>query len=346
MLQKVLQQYNIHIDSTIETISSGLINKTYKIVTPTKDAYILQKINDKIFLNPNAIAENIKAISTYFQQHYPGYFFTSAIDLPNGKGMLQIDEGWFRLFPFVKNSVTHYVLTNAQQAFEAAAQFAQFTKLLAGFDASSLQTTIPNFHNLQLRFMQFENSLQSGNKKRIVESKNEIDFLLAQNNIVQKYNSHIQNNNVKIRVTHHDTKISNVLFNKNDKGICVIDLDTVMPGYFLSDVGDMMRTYLCPVSEEEIDFTKICIRKDYYDAIVHGYLSQMQDELTDEEKKHFHFAGQCMMYMQALRFLADYINDDVYYGAAYENHNYNRARNQIVLLKKFNDFKNDYSITL
>jgi thiamine kinase-like enzyme len=342
MLQKILQQYNIPDNSSIDIIRNGLINKTYKITTPTNDAYILQKINENIFLNPNAIAENIKAISNYLLEHYPNYLFTAAIDLPNGKSILQEDEGYFRLFPFLKDSATHDVLTNAQQAFEAAAQFGKFTKLLSGFDTATLQTTISNFHNLQLRFTQFENSLQTGNKKRIEESKNEIDYLLAQKNIVQKYNSLTQNEIFKIRVTHHDTKISNVLFNKNDKAICVIDLDTVMPGNFMSDVGDMMRTYLCPVSEEETDFTKICIRKDYYDAIVHGYLSQMQDELTEEEKKHFHFAGECMMYMQALRFLTDYINDDVYYGAAYENHNYNRAKNQIFLLQKFNDFRRLY----
>jgi thiamine kinase-like enzyme len=227
------------------------------------------------------------------------------------------------------------VLTNTEQAFQAAAQFGKFTNLLSGIDVLNLQTTIPNFHNLLLRYTQFENSLQKGNTKRISETKNEIDYLLAQNNIVEKYNKLIQNKILKKRVTHHDTKIGNVLFDKNDKAICVIDLDTLMPGYFISDLGDMMRTYLSPVSEEETDCTKIIIRKEYYDAIVDGYLSQMKDELTSEEQKHFHFAGECMIYMQALRFLTDYINDDVYYGAAYEKHNYNRAKNQIVLLQQF-----------
>lgn len=338
MLKKVLQQYNISIDSTIETIGNGLINKTYKIITPSNDTYILQKINDKIFINPSAIAENIKNISKYLQQHYPNYLFTAAIDLPDGNSMLQLEgEGYYRLFPFIKNSLTNDVLINTQQAFEAAAQFGKFTKLLSDFDTTKLQITLPNFHNLQLRFKQFENSLQNGNSKRIEESKNEIEYLLAQSNIVQKYNSIIENKSFKTRVTHHDTKISNVLFNKNDIAICVIDLDTVMPGYFISDVGDMMRTYLCPVSEEETDFTKIIIRKNYYDAIVNGYLSQMKNELTSEEKRHFHFAGEYMMYMQAIRFLTDYLNDDVYYVAAYEKHNYNRAKNQIILLQQFMD---------
>jgi Ser/Thr protein kinase RdoA (MazF antagonist) len=139
---------------------------------------------------------------------------------------------------------------------------------------------------------------------------------------------------LKTRCTHHDTKISNVLFDEFNKGLCVIDLDTVMPGYFISDVGDMMRTYLCPVSEEEKDFSKITVRKDFYDAIVNGYLSEMGAELSDIEKIYFHDAGKFMIYMQAIRFLTDHLNDDIYYGAKYPGHNFIRAGNQITLLQR------------
>lgn len=138
---------------------------------------------------------------------------------------------------------------------------------------------------------------------------------------------------MKLRVTHHDTKISNVLFDKKGKGICVIDLDTVMPGYFISDVGDMMRTYLSPVSEEENDLGKITVRDDFYRAIVQGYYNEMKDELTETEKKYFFYAGKFMIYMQAVRFLTDHLNDDVYYGAKYEGHNFMRAANQVRLLE-------------
>src|SRR4030095_16644665 len=123
-----------------------------------------------------------------------------------------------------------------------------------------------------------------------------------------------KNNSVRQRVIHHDTKISNVLFDAQGKGICVIDLDTVMPGYFISDVGDMMRTYLSPVSEEEKDFSKIRIREDFYKAIVNGYYKEMKDSLTEIEKQHFFYSGCFMIYMQALRFLTDFLNNDIYYG--------------------------------
>jgi Ser/Thr protein kinase RdoA (MazF antagonist) len=336
MYQSILHTFSIHESYTIEKISVGLINETYKLTTIYDETYILQKVNDKIFKKPFAIEENIRLIADFFSTFYPNYLFTSPISLLNGKQLLHVEnEGYFRLFHFVENSTSYNVVSNAEQAFKAAAQFGKFTKLLANIDIGKIQTTLPDFHNLQLRFTQFETCLQNGNSKRIIEATTEIEFLLTQKNIVDTYNSIIENPNFKLRITHHDTKISNVLFDKNDDALCVIDLDTVMPGYFISDVGDMMRTYICPVSEEEIDFSKIEIRRDFYEAIMQGYLGEMQDELTLEEKKYFHYAGDFAIYMQALRFLTDYINDDAYYGSRYEKQNYNRAKNQIVLLQKY-----------
>jgi Ser/Thr protein kinase RdoA (MazF antagonist) len=139
----------------------------------------------------------------------------------------------------------------------------------------------------------------------------------------------------KQRVMHHDTKISNVLFDNSSKAICIVDLDTVMPGYFISDTGDIFRTYLSPVDEEEADLDKIQIRTSFFKAIVEGYLSEMKDELSETEKQYFLYAGKFMIYMQALRFIADYLNNDIYYGARYEGHNLVRGKNQVVLLQKF-----------
>lgn len=151
---------------------------------------------------------------------------------------------------------------------------------------------------------------------------------------MRHYEAILANPDFKLRVTHHDTKISNVLFDGHNKGLCVIDLDTVMPGYFISDVGDMMRTYLSPVSEEEQDFSLIEVRLPFYEAIVSGYLQEMQGELSAAECNAFFYAGQFMIYMQALRFITDYLNDDVYYGQRYPDHNLVRGRNQLVLLQK------------
>jgi Ser/Thr protein kinase RdoA (MazF antagonist) len=188
-----------------------------------------------------------------------------------------------------------------------------------------------------LRYKQFERSVSTAGKERLTNAATYIDALVFYKGIADEYENILVNPFFKKRVTHHDTKISNVLFDSNNKGLCVIDLDTVMPGYFISDVGDMMRTYLSPAGEEETDFSKINIREEYFEAIANGYLSEMQDELTDTEKDHFIYAGKFMIYMQALRFMADYLNNDIYYGAKYETHNLNRAINQITLLNKLSE---------
>ena len=243
-------------------------------------------------------------------------------------------QGYFRLFPFVKNSHTVDVVNTPQQAYEAAKQFGHFTRLLAGFPTKELQITLPDFHNLPLRYQQFNTALLNGDPVRIQEAAATILFLQQHIDIVTTSQSIPNNPAFKKRVTHHDTKISNVLFDDSDKGLCVIDLDTVMPGYFISDVGDMLRTYLSPVSEEESDFSQIEIRANYFKAIAEGYLSEMNEVLSSTEKQHFVYAGKFMIYMQALRFITDYINNDVYYGSKYQGQNFIRAKNQVVLLGK------------
>jgi Ser/Thr protein kinase RdoA (MazF antagonist) len=177
--------------------------------------------------------------------------------------------------------------------------------------------------------------LKTASKERLQLGTEAISKCKLYKDIVDEFEKIKSNPQFKIRVTHHDTKISNVLLDKDNKGICVIDLDTVMPGYFISDVGDMMRTYLCPVSEEEIDLSNIAIRKEMYEAIVTGYYQEMKDELTDTEKRYFVYAGKLMIYMQAVRFLTDFLNDDLYYGCKYPLHNLNRAKNQLRLLEEF-----------
>jgi Ser/Thr protein kinase RdoA (MazF antagonist) len=337
MIKAILKTYAIPDIASAEPIASGLINRTWKI-TSGSDQYILQRINDHVFKKPSQLAENIKMIDEYLAEHFPGYLFASPLINTNKDGIVYVkDEGYFRLFPFVKGSHTISVVETPQQAFQAALQFGKFTQLLAGFDSSRLYTTIPDFHNLTLRYKQFDEAIATGNKTRIKQSATYINEIRKHTHILNSFEKIQKSRWVKKRVTHHDTKISNVLFDDQGMGICVIDLDTVMPGYFISDVGDMMRTYLSPASEEEKDFTKIEVREDFFRAIVQGYLSNMKDELTEEERGLILYAGQFLIYMQAIRFLADYCNNDSYYGANYEEHNFVRAGNQLALLKRLEE---------
>lgn len=335
MINQILQHYQLNLATVkIKPFGNGLINKTWYIETEGNQ-YILQKVNDTIFNSPEKIASNIKLLGEYLSDQHPDYLFVTALKTNKGNEIIKIEnEGYFRLFPFVKDSHTIDVVNSPSQAFEAAQQFGKFTNLLSGFDTNKLNITLPNFHNLSLRFQQFEMALINGNRKRIKESADFINTIQQFMEIVMTWEKIITSSSFKKRVTHHDTKISNVLFDVKEKGLCVIDLDTVMPGYFISDVGDMLRTYLSPVSEEEKDFSLIEIREEYYYAIREGYLSEMGGKLSPIEKEHFFYAGKFMIFMQALRFLTDYFNNDVYYGAKYENHNLIRANNQLTLLQR------------
>ena len=334
-IDEVLAAYDLDINNLkVEPIHNGLINSTWHIKNAHK-SFILQKVNHNVFKNPQAIASNIRLIADYLLKHDPGYLFVSPVKTIRNEEMMHIaGYGYFRLIPFVKESHTINTVKKPQQAFEAAKKFGEFPKLLSGFPVQKLQTTLPDFHNITLRYQQFLGALETGNKIRLQESKELIQFIKDNKNIVVTYENILHNPSFKLRVTHHDTKISNVLFDEKNKGICVIDLDTVMPGYFISDVGDMMRTYLSPANEEEKDFSKIEIREEYFKSIWDGYIGEMKSELNKEEKRHFIYAGKFMIYMQAIRFLADHLNNDTYYGAKYEGHNFIRAGNQIALLQR------------
>lgn len=331
-MQDVLAGYGFsESNCTFQPLGNGLINTTW-LVEREMEKYVLQKVNHHIFKSPEDIAYNIRSIAGYLKKNNPAYLFVAPIHTLSGEDLVKTSEGYFRLFPFIENSHTIDVVEKPEQAYEAAKQFGRFTKLLSGFDAGKLKITLPDFHNLTLRYRQFEEALQKGDAGRIKESGSLIGFVKHHKQIVEEFE--LARTKFKIRCTHHDTKISNVLFDENNMGLCVIDLDTVMPGYFISDVGDMMRTYLSPVSEEEKDFSKIEMRQEFYDAIVDGYLSEMEDELSETEKKYFHYAGKFMIYMQAIRFLTDHLNNDIYYGAKYEGHNFIRAGNQATLLQR------------
>jgi Ser/Thr protein kinase RdoA (MazF antagonist) len=333
---ELLAAYQLSSRATLRSFGAGLINHTWRVKDDGKD-FILQKMNTNVFKKPENIAYNIDLIDSFLKANHPNYFFLAPVKTKSGDLMARHEHEYYRLFPFVQNSRTYDVVETPEQAFEAAGQFGLFTHLVSGLSAQDLKITIPGFHDLSVRYTQFEEACSTGSATRIAQAEQEIEFLRNNASIVKTFQTIQSSKLFKIRVTHHDTKISNVLFDQFDKGICVIDLDTVMPGYFISDVGDMLRTYLSPVSEEEKDLSKIRVRNDYFSAILEGYLSCMAADLNNEELEQFVYSGMFMIYMQAIRFLTDHLNNDVYYGAAYEGHNFIRAKNQITLLTRLQE---------
>ena len=335
MLEKILSVYGLNPEKiTIIPFGDGLINHTWKVSGNTGN-YIFQKVNTSVFKHPQAIDENISGIKTYLSGKFPDYLFISPVKATTSDSLYQDNGEYYRLFPFVQGSHSLNYLENEDEAYEAAKQFGKFSKLLSGFDTKQLNITIPDFHNLSLRYEQFVSACSGASAERLKDASDYVNFVNQHNEIVDTYLSISQNPEIPLRVIHHDTKINNVLFDDHKKGMCVIDLDTVMPGYFISDVGDMMRTYLSEASEEERDLSKIKIRKEFYQAIFNGYMKEMDEVLTDAEKQYFTYSGKFIIYMQAIRFLTDYLENDKYYGARYEAHNLNRAINQITLLKEY-----------
>jgi len=318
----------------IEKLGNGLINSTWKIIC-TDRSYILQKINDQVFRDPFIIEHNLEKVAEHIASYYSDYLLPLPVKNRQGKTVFyEAGTGYFRMFVFLEGSVCHTVVSNTKQAFEAARQFAGFARRLNGLATEELGHPIPDFHQLAVRYHHFETILPAAPSARRMAAAELISFLQDHSFIVTKYQSLVKSGDMHLRIMHHDTKISNVLFDQQDHGLTVIDLDTVMPGYFISDLGDMIRTYTCTANEEETDFDKVTIRKDFFEAIINGYLLEMKTVLTASEKKLFVYAGEFMIYMQCLRFATDYLESDRYYGAKYAEHNLNRALNQMKLLQE------------
>ena len=205
----------------MQPVGNGLINKTWRLKNGSED-FILQKINTDVFKQPVAIADNVRMLSTYLGNKYPDYLFTTPVKTNSNEEMVLIGENeFYRLTHYVKQSHTINAAEKPEQAYEAAKQFGKFTRLLSLFPAEKLKITLPDFHNLTLRYAQFEEALDNGNRSRIEESRDLIKYIKDNKSIVDTYQDILHNPSFKLRVTHHDTKISNVLFNDDDKGLCV-----------------------------------------------------------------------------------------------------------------------------
>lgn len=333
MMQVLFEQFGWK-DAIATPLTQGLINQTFDVHTQQGD-FIVQNINTKVFKNPRAIDHNISSIGHYLQTNNPAQLFTHLVPTKTGETLIERAGKYYRAFNKIDGKAFD-VLDNAAQAESAANQFGQFTASLAGFQIGQLKETIPQFHDLALRYHQFEQAQIHGDSSRIKEVHNELLFLKSHKSYLDIWLHFVQNKESHLRVTHHDTKISNVLFKNETEAICVIDLDTTMPGYFISDVGDMCRTYLCPVNEECQDLSQIKVLPERWSAIQKGYLGAMETQLSNFEKDHFSFSGQFMIYMQAIRFLTDYLELDRYYHTNRPGQNLDRTRNQIQLLTEFN----------
>ena len=314
---EILKEFGI--TGEVVPIGNGHINKTYKV-----GSYILQQINTNVFTHPEIIANNLENARKHLASKHPDYLFIAPVK----------NIGPWRIYPYIDGSYTIDEAKNINQAYDAAKAFGRFGRFMQGCDLSQYKPTIKSFHDLALRYDQFLSALSSTTNELRTTAANEITAAIKNKNLVDHYNSIIQSNTLVPGIYHNDTKINNVLFDgTTHKAIAVIDLDTVMEGYFIYDLGDLVRTLVSPVSEEEKDIDKIAVRKDFYDAVIDGYLSEMDNI----DKSLASFAGKMMTYIMALRFLADYLRGNTYYHVTYADQNLVRARNQFRLLELLGD---------
>jgi thiamine kinase-like enzyme len=331
--KKIFNQYKINdIVFSVNQNKTGLINQTFELST-LKNKYILQEINTKVFPSYQLGLENIILIKEWLKKTNYSYEFPS----PILNQYMEFDYKVWRLLPFINNSRSIDRVTKITQVEEAVSCVSEFYNCLKKFPIKKLNVTLQNFHSGKHKILAFQKALKTANNARkknaqklILEIKKSLALLVQWDEICRQ---------LPVRVVHYDTKINNFLFeNNNNKVIALIDFDTLMPGCILSDIGDMIRTYSNPAGEESSELSKVICNRNIVTSILNGFKTSC--ELEIKEKQNMFFGGLAITLMQSIRFLTDYLNNDIYYNINYENQNLVRANNQFRLyqsLRKFMD---------
>ncbi|MCK4762462.1 MAG: aminoglycoside phosphotransferase family protein, partial [Candidatus Aminicenantes bacterium] len=244
------------------------------------------------------------------------------------------DGNFWRAYLFISGARTYDIPLNNEQVYRAARMFREFQEMLTDLPGPPLHETIPNFHNAPLRFKRFRQVLKADSCNRAMQAAPGIDFLLKQAGIFDVLPRLVEKGQIPVRITHNDTKINNVMFDdETGEGLCVIDLDTVMPGLSLYDFGDLARTTLCHAAEDERDLRKVKVDLSRFEAIVNGYLSTAGGFLKKSEREHLITGAKMMTLLIGMRFLIDFLEGDPYYKTHREAHNLERCRVQFTLVQ-------------
>jgi len=332
-------------------ISIGHINDTFGIETFHKrrmKRYLLQRINTDIFQRPRELMDNIKLVTEKLHESIrkrggdPCRESLTLVHTKEGLHYLINSDGTFwRCFHFIEGACTYNFVKNDETgrhvACEAAYAFGKFQQQLRDLPGKSLHETIPYFHHTPRRLRQLREAIEVNYKNRKKNCEYEISFAFERENITSALVNLMADGTIPVRSCHNDTKINNVMFDyttEPQKALCIIDLDTLMPGTALYDFGDLVRTTTCPAAEDETDISKVIFETGLYEQLVKGYLEAACDFLTDAEIQYMPFSGILITYNMGIRFLADYLRGDTYYKIQRERHNLDRARTQFTLIKE------------
>ena len=345
-MRKILSNYPF-CDSVIDVskYGGGHINKTYLITTYyDKDAkYILQEINSKVFRRPKVVMRNIDLVTNFIREKALSINLdVSRVSLEiiptfEGKNYVRIGDEYWRCFRFVNGTKTYEYIEKPSMFYEAGKAVGYFQKLLEGFPIRKLGVTIPNFHNTPVRYQKFLEISNLDKKKRGLDIYNEISFVLDRKDKMSIITDLLDKKIIPYRVTHNDTKLNNIMFDETtDKAICVIDLDTVMPGSILYDFGDAIRIGASTAKEDEVDLDKVKLDLVLFEEFTNGFLKYTHDLLTQEELDNLVNSVIVITLECGMRFLTDYLDGDNYFSIdpSRPQHNLERARAQFKLVKE------------
>lgn len=328
----------------IEAFGNGHINDTYYVGTSAQadPNYLLQRINHKVFKNIAAVTHNIFHVTDHLRKKLlakglPEHEICKRVLTPIPTLQQEYytessDGDYWRLYYFIEGTKSYDIVENEKQAYEGGKAFGEFQSMLVDLDSGLIKEVIPSFHDLDFRYGQLQEALARDPKNRRDAVQAELAFVSAHLERMLSILKWAKEGLLPLRITHNDTKFNNVLLDQQDKVLCIVDLDTVMPGYIAYDFGDAIRTIINTAAEDEADLSKISLDLDLFRAFSKGFLEDTHALLTEMEKKSLLEGVLLLPFLMGVRFLTDYINGDVYYKVTFEGHNLQRARAQFQLV--------------
>ncbi len=334
-LNRILKQFNIQTD--IDNYGNGHINDTY--LTQTKN-YILQRINTNVFKDPGQLMDNIEKVTEFLRKKIelnggdPDRETLSVVKTDDGNNYYKYDDdNYFRVYKFINDTKTIECVTDPIDMYNAGKGFGKFQALLSDFPAEQLQETIVDFHNTPKRLEALKKAIDEDKKGRCRSVRPEIEFALERSKMTETVVNGLKDGSIPVRVTHNDTKINNILFdNVTGEAVCVIDLDTVMPGSMLYDFGDALRIGASTAAEDETNLDIVNFSTESFKCFTKGYTEEMAKLLTKREIDLLAFSAKLLTFECGIRFLTDYLEGDTYFKIHREHHNLDRARNQFKLV--------------
>lgn len=342
--KKLLSNFDINGEFvSCEPYGSGLINRTYVAVYSVngkRKRFIVQRINTNLFKNVDGLMNNIKLVTEFNRNEIikrggdPDRESLTLVYTKNGAAYYRTEEGdCYRVYVFIEDAKGYDVVEKPEHFYQSAVAFGKFAQLLDRFDSTQLFEVLPDFHNTVKRFDNLKKSLAADKFNRAADVKAEIDFALKHENIVGNIVNLLESGKMPSRVTHNDTKLNNVLIDtRTDKAVCVIDLDTMMPGSICYDFGDSIRFGCNPCLEDTPETEKVIFSTPLFEEYARGYLSVFGDAITEIEKKNLTMGAILMTYECGIRFLTDYLDGDVYFRLSRERQNIDRTRTQFKLV--------------